>query len=156
MLTSSTQSFGAEDGMRTPVDRADARNFPQIPGLYRKSHASGHGRLHMQTPVDRCSNPPGGDSKLFQVRKVSAALLHFAPTVEALRIGDQRAISACTKALNFAGVRSALAGSDPPRSASRFWTSGLSSALSIAEASLSTIGFGVPLGAKIPAQMLIS
>ena len=33
MLTSSTQSFGVEDGMRTPADRVEAQNSP-IPGNY--------------------------------------------------------------------------------------------------------------------------
>ena len=70
-------------------------------------------------------------------------------------MGDQRAISALMKASNLAGLRSCLAGSDPPRSAMRFLTPGSSSALSSAVASLPMISFDVPLGAKMPAQMLI-
>ena len=46
MLTSSTQSFGAEDGMRTPLDSGTI--FPQVsPRLYRKSHASDYSRLYL-------------------------------------------------------------------------------------------------------------
>src|SRR3954453_15552642 len=56
------------------------------------------------------------------------ALRHFASTLAALRIGDQRAISAFTKASNFAGVRSSLLGNDPPRSDRRLRTPGSSSA----------------------------
>src|SRR5215475_7577222 len=82
--------------------------------------------------------------------------VHFASVLAVLMMGDQRAISAFTKASNFAGVRSSLLGSDPPRSASRFFTPGSSSAWSSARASLSMTSFGVPFGAKIPAQMLIS
>ena len=50
---------------------------------------------------------------------------HCAVTDAALRIGDQRAISAFTKASNFAGVRSSLAGTAPPRSARRFCNRGI-------------------------------
>jgi hypothetical protein len=53
---------------------------------------------------------------------------YFPSMFAALRMEDQRAISAFTKLLNFAGVRSPLLGSDPPRSASRVWTLGSSSA----------------------------
>ena len=70
-------------------------------------------------------------------------------------MGDQRTISAFTRRSKTAGLRSALAGIDAPRSPSRFCTDGSSSALSSAAASLSTISFGTPLGAKMPAQMLI-
>jgi hypothetical protein len=73
----------------------------------------------------------------------------------ALRIGDQRSISAFTKPLNFAGVRSFFGGIDPPSSVTFALTTASSKLLSSAAANLLTIGFGVPLGAKIPAQMLI-
>ena len=50
---------------------------------------------------------------------VIVRVVYFPSMFAALRMGDQRAISALTKSLNFAGVRSPLLGSDPPRSASR-------------------------------------
>jgi hypothetical protein len=50
---------------------------------------------------------------------VIVRVVYFPSMFAALRMGDQRAISALTKPLNFAGVRSPLLGSDPPRSASR-------------------------------------
>ncbi len=59
---------------------------------------------------------------------VIVRVVYFPSMFAALRMGDQRAISAFTKLLNFAGVRSPLLGSDPPRSASRVWTPGSSSA----------------------------
>src|SRR6266404_1823526 len=122
MLTSATQSFGAEDDMRTPRD--GIADLP--PQLYRKIRANHHG-----------SSGARADAP------------HFASAlVAALRMGDHRAISALTKLLNFAGVRSSLLGSAPPRSANRAWTSGLSSAWSSAAASFSTTAFGVLLGAK--------
>src|SRR5215831_13936871 len=108
--------------------------------------------------------PPADDGKLLPSAQAFGSLVadaawhpghHLASTFAALRMGDQRAISAFTKLSNFAGVRSSLVGSDPPRSASRVWTPGSSSAWSSAAASLSMMPFGVPLGAKIPAQMLI-
>src|SRR5262249_48882890 len=82
--------------------------------------------------------PTADDGKLLPVHKLSAPLSgrprapqdtpcppHYLPsTFAALRMGDQRAISAFTKLSNFAGVRSSLVGSDPPRSASRVWTPG--------------------------------
>ena len=77
------------------------------------------------------------------------------PADAAFRTGDQRAISACTKRSNFAGVRSFLGGIDPPSSATFALTPGSSRDLSSAAASWARMGFGVPLGAKIPAQMLI-
>lgn len=77
------------------------------------------------------------------------------PADAAFRTGDQRAISACTKRSNFAGVRSLLGGIDPPSSATFGLTPGSSRELSSAAASWARMGFGVPLGAKIPAQMLI-
>src|SRR6201982_1881070 len=80
---------------------------------------------------------------------------HFCATFAAFRMGDQRSISAFTNWPNCAGVRSLLGGIDPPSSASFAATPGSSRAVSSAAASLSTIGFGVPLGAKIPAQILI-
>jgi len=46
------------------------------------------------------------------------------PADAALRIGDQRAISAFTNWLNFAGVRSLLGGIDPPSSATFAFTAG--------------------------------
>src|SRR5260370_10090391 len=129
MLTSATQSFGAEDDMRTPRD--GIADLP--PQLYRKIRAN-----HYGSSGARAYAP------------------HFASAlVAALRLGDHRAISALTKLVNFAGVRSSLLGSAPPRSANRAWTSGLSSAWSSAAASFSPTAFGVLLGAKIPAQMLI-
>ena len=70
-------------------------------------------------------------------RHAARAADHFAPVSAALRIGDQRAISAFTKPPNFAGERSSLPGIEPPSSARRFCTSGSSSALSSAAASLS-------------------
>jgi hypothetical protein len=80
---------------------------------------------------------------------------HFCATFAAFRMGDQRSISAFTNWPNRAGVRSLLGGIDPPSSASFAATPGSSRALSSAAASFSTIGFGVSLGAKIPAQMLM-
>src|SRR5262249_3761195 len=86
--------------------------------------------------------PAADDGKLLPLHKLSAALSrtprgirditspphYLASTFAALRMGDQRAISAFTKLSNFAGVRSSLVGSDPPRSASRVWTPGSFSA----------------------------
>jgi hypothetical protein len=45
--------------------------------------------------------------------------IYFPSVFAALRMGDQRAISAFTNSLNFAGARSSLLGSDPPRPVSR-------------------------------------
>jgi hypothetical protein len=75
------------------------------------------------------------------------------PADAAFRIGNQRAISAFTKRPNFAGVRSLLGGIDPPSSATFALTLGSSRDWLSAAASLSTMGFGVPFGAKILAQM---
>src|SRR5262245_24800906 len=71
------------------------------------------------------------------------------------RMGDQRAISALTMRAKLAGVLSCLAGIEPPRAARRFLTLGSSSALSSAAASFEITSLGAPLGAKMPAQMLI-
>ncbi len=59
MLTSATQSFGAEDDMRTPLDRVAARIPPVPGGLYRKSRASSHRRLRVSTGFDRSSEAAG-------------------------------------------------------------------------------------------------
>jgi ABC transporter substrate binding protein len=83
------------------------------------------------------------------------AVCQFVVRDAAFRMGDQRAISAFTRRAKLTGVLSCLAGIDPPSSASRFLTKGSSSALSNAAASLAMISLGVPLGAKMPAQMLI-
>src|ERR1700738_1829112 len=77
-------------------------------------------------------------------------LLSLVSAIAAFRIGDQRAISAFTKLLNCAGVRSSLLGIDPPRSASFVFTPGSSRDRSSAAASLSMTPLGVPLGAKNP------
>src|SRR6266508_3014160 len=133
-------------------------------GLYRKSRASSHRRLRVSTGFDRSSEAAGRWRQITPSAQAFGSLVadavwhpgdHLASTFAALRMGDQRAISAFTKLSNFAGVRSSLVGSDPPRSASRVWTPGSSSAWSSAAASLSMMSLGVPLGAKIPAQMLI-
>src|SRR3954463_6147015 len=73
----------------------------------------------------------------------------------AFRIGDQRTISAFTRRAKLVGVLSCLAGIVAPKSARRFLTDESSSALSRAAASFAIISLGVPLGAKMPAQMLI-
>src|SRR5256885_13611495 len=83
------------------------------------------------------------------------AVCQFVGRDAAFKMGDQRAISALTKRAKLTGVLSCLAGIDPPSSASRFLTEGSSSALSSAAASLAMVSLGVPLGAKMPAQMLI-
>src|SRR5262252_4276419 len=163
MLTSATQSFGAEDDMRTPLDRVAAR-IPQSPGTISQKpcqqpspfacvhglRSEFRGRRPMTANYSLCTSfrQPCRGCRM-------ASGNHLASTFAALGMGDQRAISAFTKLSNFAGVRSSLVGSDPPRSASRVWTPGSSSAWSSAAASLSMMPFGVPLGAKIPAQMLI-
>src|SRR6516164_11403496 len=49
MLTSATHSFGAENDMRTPLARVAAFSD----GLYRKSRASSHRRLRVDTRFDR-------------------------------------------------------------------------------------------------------
>src|SRR5882757_8316301 len=74
----------------------------------------------------------------------------------ALRIGDHRETSDLTKLANFAGERSSFFGREAPRSASLFFTAESSSDASRLLASLSMTFFGVPLGANMPAQMLIS
>src|SRR6516164_6084457 len=88
-------------------------------------------------------------------RSPSCAQCVPGPADAAFKIGNQRAISAFTNRLNVAGVRSLLAGIDPPSSATFSFTTGVSKDWSSAAASLSTMGVGVPFGAKIPAQMLI-
>src|SRR5882724_11046422 len=74
----------------------------------------------------------------------------------AARTGAQRATSDRTKRSNAAGLRSALAGIEPPSLASVSLTAGSSSALSSASASLATISGGTPVGANSPAQTLMS
>src|SRR5262249_29116075 len=71
----------------------------------------------------------------------------------AFGMGDQRAISALTRRLNAAGLRSSFAGIEAPRLARRFATEGSSRALSSATEILPTISFATPLGAKTPAQI---
>ena len=115
------------------------RNSSVMPGLCRHPTIRERRSVRTMDPGDK----PRDDST------------HFASVLAALRIGDQRAISALTKLSNLAGDRSSLVGSDPPRSAKRFSTAGSSSALSSAAASLAITSGGVPLGAKMPAQMLI-
>jgi hypothetical protein len=66
------------------------------------------------------------------------------PADAAFRISNQRAISAFTKRPNVAGVRSLLAGIDPPSSATFAFTAGSSRDWSSAAASLSTMGVGRP------------
>jgi hypothetical protein len=76
-----------------------------------------------------CWSEPGDLNKSVEKAGTLLARTRYFPSMfAALRMGDQRAISALTKPLNFVGVRSPLLGSDPPRSASRAWTPGLSSA----------------------------
>src|SRR6266852_3909342 len=93
------------------------------------------------------------DSALF--RRSSRPSHYFSARV-ALRIGAQRAISDRTKRSNAAGLRSDLAGIEPPSLARVSRTLGSSSALSRASASLTITSGGTPLGANSPAQTLIS
>src|SRR5215471_17842149 len=58
MLTSATQSFGAENDMRTPLHRVGT-DCPIPRGLYRKSHASSHRRLRVDTRCDQSSKAAG-------------------------------------------------------------------------------------------------
>src|SRR5262245_30509116 len=72
MLTSATQSFGAEDDMRRPCRGTD---FPIPGGLYRKSHASSHRRLRVCTrALIEVPRLPADDGKLVPLHKLSAAL----------------------------------------------------------------------------------
>ena len=100
---------------------------------------------HPQRKGAPCHLHGGGDQQVRQLVVTDAAF----------RIGDQREISPLTSRAKLTGVRSCLAGIDPPNSVSRFLTAASSSALSSAAASLEIISLGVPFGAKIPAQMLI-
>src|SRR5262249_51172367 len=133
MLTSATQSFGAEDDMRTPLDRV-VHGFPPSPGHYiAKAVPAAIAVCVYPRALIEAQRPAADDGKLRPVHKLSAAFSrmprgirditspphYLASTFAALRMGDQRAISAFTKLSNFAGVRSSLAGSDPPRSATR-------------------------------------
>src|SRR5262249_44729376 len=74
----------------------------------------------------------------------------------AARMGAQRAISERTNRSNEAGLRSALACIEPPSLASVSPTTGSSSALSRASASLAITSGATPLGANSPDQTLIS
>src|SRR6516165_11654489 len=74
MLTSATQSFGAEDDMRTPLDRVAAR-IPQSPGTISQKPCQQPSPF---ARVPRASiavpRPPAGDGKLLPLHKLSAAL----------------------------------------------------------------------------------
>ena len=105
-------------------------------------------RLACVAPTDTPQAPGGRWGLGRGVPGVRVADRHFASTLAAFRMGDQRAISAFTKASNFAGVRSSLPGSDPPRSDRRLRTPGSSSAWSSVSASLSMIVLRRALGRK--------
>src|SRR5215471_6900084 len=155
MLTLSTQSFGA--GMHAPAtekipSRLDyiAKAMPATIAVYARE------RWEISVPRrDPLAANYSKRTKFRQCTSCAHGVRHFAPTVDARRMVDQRAVSDFTKASNFAGVRSALGGIVAPSSDNRFTTVGSSRLRSRAAASLSTISLGVPLGAKMPAQMLM-
>src|SRR6516162_11775909 len=70
----------------------------------------------------------------------------------ALMIGVQRAISLFTREASACWPRLALSGISKPRSSNRLRELSSSSALSSASASLSRVGFGVPLGENRASQ----
>src|SRR5215813_11528821 len=87
---------------------------------------------------------------------VAAPIADYLSVLVAARIGAQRATSDRTKRSNAVGLRSAFVGIAPPSWANVWRTEASSSALSRASASLATTAGEVPLGAKSPAQTLIS
>src|SRR5262245_54149835 len=138
MLTSSTQSFGDEDGMHAPDGRGEARDFPNRGNYIAKAvpattavykckrrsagvpcrapmaanysicikfwHAAAPRLRRPQKPVarDRSAFANVHLSRrchsLWNVLSGCPGLAHFASVLAALRMGDQRAISAFTKA----------------------------------------------------------
>src|SRR5262249_51469631 len=74
MLTSATQSFGAEDARRTPLDRVAAR-IPQSPGDYiAKAVPAAIAVYVCPRPFIEVPKPPADDGKLLPLHKLSAAL----------------------------------------------------------------------------------
>ena len=92
---------------------------------------------------------------LTHIREAAIANSQLVVPPAALRIGSQRAISAFTKASNFAGCVHPWRGSSRRDRSGASAREGSSSDLSSASASRSTISFGTPFGAKMPAQMFI-
>jgi hypothetical protein len=74
MLTSATQSFGAEDDMRTPLDRVAAR-MPPIRGNYiAKAVPAAIAVCVCTRALIEVPRPPADDGKLLPLHKLSAAL----------------------------------------------------------------------------------
>src|SRR5258708_26982825 len=132
MLTSATHSCGVENDMRTPRNRVAAR-IAQSPADYiAKAVPAAIAVCVWTRALIEVPRLPADGRELLHLHKLSAAVSrarshpghHFASTFAALRMGDQRAISACPKLAKCAGVRSSLAGGDPPSPARRGWTTG--------------------------------
>src|SRR5262245_58647545 len=74
MLTSATQSFGAEDDMRTPLDRVAAR-IPQSSGHYiAKAMPAAIAVCVCRRALIEVPTPPADDGKLLRLHKLSARL----------------------------------------------------------------------------------
>src|SRR6516162_3824087 len=74
MLTSATQSFGAEDDMRTPLDRVAAR-IPQSPGDYiAKAMPAAIAVCVCPRALIEAQRPAADDGKLRAVHKLSAGV----------------------------------------------------------------------------------
>src|SRR5215831_10023456 len=72
MLTSATQSFGAEDDMRTPLDRVAAR-IPHSPGDYiAKAVPAAIAVCVCPRALIAVARPPADDGKLLRLHKLSA------------------------------------------------------------------------------------
>src|SRR5258705_12232738 len=71
MLTSATQSFGAEDDMRTPLDRVAARN-PPVPATISQKSCQPPWQSGDETSAGQGSVPAPRDGKLSRLHKPSA------------------------------------------------------------------------------------
>ena len=167
MLTWSTASLsGGRSCGCAPGDMHAPSAVPQhgVPPspceLYYKKRASQPWRL--VAPVRPGSARAGEptDARLPAMLNLSATTRrapsdHFAPESAALRIGDQRAISAFTKLSNLPASARPCRGSSrrarPAASAPR----DRPAPCRAPRRACRSISFGVPLGAKMPAQMLI-
>src|SRR5262245_31543172 len=72
MLTSSTQSFGDEDGMHAPDGRGEARDFPNRGNYIAKAVPATTAVYKCKTSLGRSSVPRSDGGKLFHLHKVLA------------------------------------------------------------------------------------
>src|SRR5260221_12407357 len=144
MLTSATHSFGAEHDMRPRLNRVAARIAQSAADYIAKAVPAAIAVCVWTRALIEVPRLPADGRELLHLHKLSAAVSrarshpghHFASTFAALRMGDERAITQCMTLAQFAGVRSSLAGSDPPTSARRGWTAAASPAWASAPAGL--------------------